>query len=77
MRTKKQIKINKKLQDSLTSARRLLVYLINGYMKNEVSENVLKTMAHVLTKYGELYKNGKLEEIENKITELEKELKEV
>jgi hypothetical protein len=51
-----------------------MVFYINAYQQGKVSENKVKTMAYLLCKYSELFKISKIEDLENKLIEIESRL---
>ena len=72
---KRLMKINNpKKISKVKDARRLLANLIYLYQKGEVSSEHLKTLCYALIKYSELYKTETLEEFQERLTNLEKEI---
>ena len=70
----KSVKKSRILRDTIKSARRCMVFYINAYQQGKVSENKVKTMAYLLCKYAELFKISKIEDLENKLIEIESRL---
>ena len=64
-------KINK-----VKDARRLLANLIYLYQTGEITSEYIKTLTHVLIKYSELCKGEALENIEERISKIEKRIEE-
>lgn len=59
--------------NSITDASRKLAKIIRLYEQDEISTEKFRSLVYGISKYGELINKEKLEEIEKKIAELERE----